>query len=86
MKRHRNATAGLILALALTVPTFAGEMHTDGAPAAQSTATANGEIQTGATEGEIHTGEAASTPEAVDTMTASGISGSWRWLRGGTDR
>lgn len=73
MKRHRNTTAGVMLALALTVPVFAGEMHTDGAPASQPTATANGEIQTGTTQGEMQTGEAASTPEAADTVTAAAL-------------
>jgi hypothetical protein len=73
MKSYRNATAALALTLVLASSAFAGVMHTDGAPAPPPTSTANGEMQTGATEGEIHTGEAASTPEAVDAMTVAAL-------------
>jgi hypothetical protein len=71
MKSYRKAIPVLALALALASSAFAGVMHTDGAPAPQPPPTANSEMQTGVTEGEIHTGEAASTPEAADTITAA---------------
>ena len=70
MKSYRNAVAALLLALVLTTSAFAGEMHTGITdPNPQPTPTANGEMQTGATDDEIHTGVAPSTPEATDTVT-----------------
>lgn len=74
MKSYRNAAASLVLALVLATPVIAGEIHTGvTSPDPQPTATANGEMQTGATEGEMHTGEAASRPEAADMITAAAL-------------
>lgn len=68
MKSYRNAAAALLLALALATSAFAGEMQT-GVASPQPTPTANGEMHTGAPEGEIHTDGAASTSGAADTVT-----------------
>jgi hypothetical protein len=68
MKSYRNTAAALALALAFATTTFAGEIHTD-APTAPPAVTANGEMHTGAPEGEMQTGVAASTPWAADTLT-----------------
>lgn len=68
MKSYRNAAAALLLALALATSAFAGEMQT-GVASPQPTPAANGEMHTGAPEGEIHTDGAASTSGAVDTVT-----------------
>lgn len=70
MKGYRNAAAALALTLALANFAFAGEMHTGAPnPDPQPTPTANGVMQTGALEGEMQTGEAASTSGAADTVT-----------------
>ena len=68
MKGYRNAAAALVLAVTFTTSAFAGEMHTD-APTASPTVTANGEMHTGAADGEMQTSEAASTSGAADTVT-----------------
>lgn len=68
MKSYRNATAALVLALVLATSAFAGEMHTD-APTTPPMATANGVIHTGAPNGVMQTGEAASASRAADTVT-----------------
>ena len=74
MKSYRNYVTALALALVLTTSAFAGEMHTGVAgPEPQPTPAANGEIQTGTTNGVMQTGEAASTPEALDTVTAAAL-------------
>ena len=73
MKPYRNAVVALVLTLVLATSAFAGEIHTDGAPTPPPTPAANGEIHTGATNGVIQTGEAISTPEAADTVTAAAL-------------
>jgi hypothetical protein len=72
MKSCREAVAVLVLTLALSTSAFAGEMHTDGAPTPPSPTT-NGVIQTGTTDGEMHTGQAADTPEATDAVTEAAL-------------
>lgn len=74
MKSYRNVAVSLVLALVLTAPAFAGEIHTGvTSPNPQPTPAANGEIQTGTAEGEMQTGEAALTPEVADTVTATAL-------------
>lgn len=73
MKSYRKTIPALALTLTLASSAFAGVMHTDGAPAPQPTPTANSEMQTGVMEGEMHTGEAASTPGTADTVTATAL-------------
>lgn len=74
MKSYRNVAVSLMLALVLTTPAFAGEIHTGvTGPDRQPTPATNGVMQTGVTEGETHTGEAASTPEVADTVTAAAL-------------
>ena len=64
MKTYRNATAALVLALALSSSAFAGVMQTGVTGTdPQPTSAANGEMQTGATDGETHAG--------ADTVTAA---------------
>lgn len=60
MKNYRKAITALVFALALSTYTFAGEMHT-GRTATPPPLT--GEMQTGVTDGEMHTDKAASTPK-----------------------
>lgn len=70
MRNGRNAIAALVLALVLSAPTFAGIMVTDVAPPPPPpTPAAAGIMTTEVTDGETQTGEAASTPEATDTVT-----------------
>lgn len=73
MKTNRNATAALLLALILATSTFAGEMHTDGAPTPQPAPAASGITETATTGGLMHTDGAASTVEAADTMTVAAL-------------
>jgi hypothetical protein len=74
MKSYRNAAAALLLALALSTSAYAGVMHTGSPdPDPEPTPAANGVMQTGAPEGEMQTGEAASTPGAADTVTESAL-------------
>ena len=68
MKSYRNAAAALLLALALAMSAFAGEMQT-GVASPQPTPAASSTTETAATNGVIQTGEAASTPGAADTVT-----------------
>jgi hypothetical protein len=68
VKSYRNASAALLLALALTMSAFAGEMQT-GVASPQPTPAASSTAETVTTDGVIQTGEAASTPEAADTVT-----------------
>jgi hypothetical protein len=68
MKSYRNAAAALLLALTLATSAFAGEMQT-GVASPQPTPAASSTTETAATDGAIQTGEAASTPEAADTLT-----------------
>lgn len=71
MKSYRNAAAALLLAFVIATTAFAGEMHTGvTGPNPQPTPAANSIKETGTTaDGVIQTGEAASTPEAADTVT-----------------
>jgi hypothetical protein len=73
MKTYRNAVVALVLTLVLATAAFAGEIHTDVAATPPSTPAADGEIHTGATNGVIQTGEAASTPGMADTVTAAAL-------------
>ena len=68
MKSYRNVAAALLLALALTTSALAGEMQT-GVASPQPTPAASSMTETAKTDGVIQTGEAASTPEAADTVT-----------------
>jgi hypothetical protein len=70
MKSYRNAVAALTLTLALSTSAYAGVMQTGSPdPDPEPTPTANGVMQTGAPEGEMHTDGAASTSGAADTVT-----------------
>lgn len=73
MKTKRHATAALLLALMLATSTFAGEMHTDGAPTPQPTPAASSIAETATTGGVMHTDGVASTVEAADTMTVAAL-------------
>lgn len=74
MKNYRNAAAALTLAFVLASPAKAGVMHTGIAgPDPEPTPTAEGVIQTGATEGEMPTDGATSTPEALDAVTTAAL-------------
>lgn len=70
MKSYRNVAAALLLVLALSSSAFAGVMQTGvTSPDPQPTPTASSMTEAATTDGVIQTGEAASTPEAADTMT-----------------
>lgn len=70
MKNYRNVAAALALALTLSSPAFAGVMQTGvTGPDPQPTSAASSTAETVTVDGEMHTGEAASTPEAADTVT-----------------
>lgn len=68
MKSYRNVAAALLLALALATPAFAGEMQT-GVASPQPTPAASSTTEMVTADGVMQTGEAASTPEAADTVT-----------------
>lgn len=68
MKSYRNAAAALLLALVFATSAFAGEMQT-GVASPQPTPAASSTTETVTTDGVMETGEAASTPEAADTVT-----------------
>lgn len=68
MKSYRNAVATLLLAFALSTSAFAGVMQT-GVTGPDPQPTPRSMTEMAAVDGEIHTGEAASTPEAADTAT-----------------
>lgn len=76
MKYYQNTGAALVLALMLSTSAFAGEIHT-GVTQPPPPPTANGVMQTRATDGvmhtdgEMHTGVAASSP--TDTMTETAL-------------
>ncbi len=70
MKNWRTTITALLLALVLATAAFAGEMHT-GVVTPQPTPTASSTAETDATDGEMHTGEAASTPDAVTEVALS---------------
>jgi hypothetical protein len=55
MKNYRKFVAALVLALVLSVPAFAGEIHTDVTSSPPAPIAASGEI---------HTGKDSSTPKA----------------------
>lgn len=66
----RKAITASVLVLTLSAPALAGEMQTgksDPLPAA------NGVMQTGATEAETQTGEAASNSEATNTVAETAL-------------
>lgn len=70
MKSYRNAAAALLLTLVSASSVFAGEMHTGvTGPNPQPTPAAISTTETAKTDGVIQTGEAASMPEAADTVT-----------------
>jgi hypothetical protein len=70
MRNGRNAIAALVLALLLSTPTFAGIMTGEvSSPAPTPTPAVAGSMTTEMTDGGMQTGEAASTPEATDTVT-----------------
>ena len=74
MKTLRRLSVALAFTLALTIPAFAGEMHTTVAPPEPATttsqSTANGEIQTGLTgqEEETGSGEVSATDSATEAV------------------
>jgi hypothetical protein len=70
MKNYRNAAAALALALVFSTSVGAGEIHTDGSP---TPSTSNEVMQTGAADGEIHTGQAESVPTATGTLTETAL-------------
>lgn len=72
MKSYRNAVAVMVLTFVLASPVFAGVMHT-GAPDPEPTPTTSSTAETATTEGEMHTGEPASTSEVADTITAAAL-------------
>lgn len=63
----RKALTASVLVLVLSVSALAGEMQT-GKPDLPPPLTANGVMQTGATEDETRTGEETSTSEVSDTL------------------
>lgn len=70
MKSYRNAAAALVLAFVVATTAFAGEMHTGVAgPNPQPTPAASSTTEADTAGGAMQTGEAAPTPEAVDTVT-----------------
>jgi hypothetical protein len=70
MKSYRNAAAALLLALALSTSAYAGVMQTGVTGSnPQPTPTASSTTEATTVDGEMQTGEAASTPEAADTVT-----------------
>ena len=70
MKSYRNEVAALVLALVFATSAFAGEIHTGvTGPNPQPTPATSSTTKTATTDGEIQTGEAASTPGAADTVT-----------------
>lgn len=74
MKNCRKVLGALVLALAFVTSASAGIMHTDGSPEPAPTPTANGEIQHPVTaDGEMHTGEPASAPDATDALTEAAL-------------
>jgi hypothetical protein len=73
MKNYRKALTASVLVLALSASASAGVMQT-GKTDPPPPPTANGVMQTGATEEEAQTGEATSTPEAADTVAEIALS------------
>lgn len=74
MKKLCTLSAALVLATALTFPTFAGDIGTGIAPS--PTPNATGEIGIGATDGNIRTGvafEDAHEPTPFDSMTEAAL-------------
>jgi hypothetical protein len=72
MKNYRTVVAALALALVLSTSVVAGEIHTDGSPTPPPS-TSNEVMQTGAADGEIHTGEAESIATATGTLTEAAL-------------
>jgi hypothetical protein len=68
MKNYRKTVAVLVLVLLLATPAFAGEMQT-GVIEPPPPPTANGEIQMGATDGEMHTGSVMHTGVTASSST-----------------
>lgn len=72
MKNYQKAVCASVLVLTFSASVFAGEIqHPIAVPSPLPTV--SGEIQTGATDGEMQTGKAASTAE-VDTATGIALS------------